>query len=318
MENYRDTEASALAILTSGNGLELLYSKAVPRWGWVAFWTAFSAAMFFIPGAATGAESYFDTEFGHFAYAICFACTALLTLVSPTGRAFVHLFQWWFPANAVGMWFGVVFEEPPTLTVNWALAGFWGPVMAGWIMCLWFRKKLFLAWFVLTCFLGFALHPALTCVRYETFRCAHFTTYTQCFDAGYENTAPFLYLVGSLGLVLFGRKLANDAWAGRAARASRELHRHALPPSLPPSLSLSLSLSLYIYIPLSLTHTRSMLADTTPTTPDTQCPAQLKSVADASNRFPPLRSMRRSLWREELSKVAASPEVIAPGERVVY
>jgi len=69
LDNYRDTEASALAIVTSGNGLELLHSKSVPRWSWAIFWTAVAAAIFFFT-RFPGLEAWFDTEFGRLECAI--------------------------------------------------------------------------------------------------------------------------------------------------------------------------------------------------------------------------------------------------------
>ena len=199
-----------MAFATSGNGLELLHSKAVPHWWWAAFWAALAVAMFYIPGV-NGVQAWLDTEFGRVIYSIICGITALLPLVSRTGRMFVQMLQWWFPAYAVVLWLGPAFDA--ATTGRWALAVVHGLGLLGAVALLMFRKQFFLSGFVIGSLLCFSLSPAVDCVDYETVRSAHFKTFNECAASGYETVAPILWLIGFFVLILIGRKFANDALA---------------------------------------------------------------------------------------------------------
>lgn len=114
-------------MVTSGNGLELVHSKVAQRGGWVAFHLALASAMLFIP-TFPGLDAWFATEFGRIYCAFDFGIIIAVTLVSRTGRMFVHLFQWWLPVHLFGLWVGIVFEG--LTTGNWAFAGAWGAVFS--------------------------------------------------------------------------------------------------------------------------------------------------------------------------------------------
>jgi hypothetical protein len=213
-----------LAMVTSGNGLELVHSKAAQRGGWVAFHLFLVAAMLFIP-TFPGLDAWFATEFGRVYCALDFGIIIAVTLVSRTGRMFVHLFQWWLPVHLFGFWVGIVFGG--LTTGNWAFAGVWGAVFSFWVMLAWFRPRFYLAGHFTSGFLAIVLYPLPSCVNYDTMRSTRFETYAECVEATYQDTSMVILslLLGSALLVVLGYKLATDALAWRAARASREHHR---------------------------------------------------------------------------------------------
>jgi len=222
LENYRDAEASAMALATSGNGMELLHSKAVPRWCWVAFWTAASVAFFFIP-ALPGLEAWFDLEYSRLTYAIAYGVAALLPLISRSGRVFVHGFQWGGPFYLFQMWVGFAFDG--VTSGHWAVAGFWGPLLFFEAFHLLFRKRLFLSVFFVCGILGLMLHPAVACFHYGSIRASHFATYAECGVTSYTALAPIYGLFCVFLLFLIGNKCANNMLTWRLARTSRERHR---------------------------------------------------------------------------------------------
>ncbi|KAJ1474238.1 hypothetical protein T484DRAFT_1833138, partial [Baffinella frigidus] len=222
LENYRDTEASALAIVASGNGLELLHSKAVPRWGWVVSWTAISLALFFWP-REPGMEASFQREFGRGYISILVGMTGLLPLVSRTGRMFVHLLQWWIPVYMCGLWFAVYGYTAAT-TGRLATAGFWAPLVPVNIVLLWFRERHFLSGFFIAACLAFAVVPVVSCVHFDTIAAAGYETYSQCAKTTYQATAVILVGAFSACLLLIGRK----------ALWQRELSKVAANPEVPP------------------------------------------------------------------------------------
>ena len=221
---YRDSEASALAIATSGNGLELLCTKAVPRWCWATFWAAGATSSFFI-STFPGIEAWMEMEIGRFAFITAMAAIALLPLVSTSGRMFVRLLQWGLPASSITVWLGFAFHG--FTTGDWTLAGFWGAFMVSWYSLLWFRTRLFLrGWFTTGC-LAFGIYPTFACINDHTHGSVQSRTLNECITANYQALAVMLGLIGAFVIILVGREIANNALAWRAARASRELHRHA-------------------------------------------------------------------------------------------
>ena len=205
-----------MALATSGHGLELLHSKTVPRWCWVAFWTAAAVAVgIFIP-AIFGLAGYSQT------YAVIFGAIALLPLVS-TGRKFVHLCQWGGPVIFLMIWFA--FARQGFVAGRWVAAGFWGPLLCFDVFLLLFRNRHFVCGVFITLLLGFVVNPPLACVYFGTLRAARFATYAACVVTKYRTFAPLYSLLGSFLLFLVGHKYANDLLTSRAARASRERHR---------------------------------------------------------------------------------------------
>ena len=222
---YRDSEASALAIATAGNGLELLCTKAVPRWCWSSFWAAAAASTFFI-GVFPGFEAWMEMEIGRFAFITAMAAIALLPLVSTSGRMFVRLLQWGLPASSITVWLGFAFHG--FTTGDWTLAGFWLALMCSWFSLLWFRTRLFIRGMFTTGSVAFGLYPAFACINDGgTLRFVRSRTLNECLTGNYQALAVTLCLIGAFALILVGREMANNALAWRAARASRELHRHA-------------------------------------------------------------------------------------------
>ena len=182
LERYRDTEASAMALATSGNGLELVHSKAVPRWCWLVFWTTAAVAVsIFLPALAGLAD------FAR-AYTILFGAAALLPLASTTGRAFVQHCQWGGPFYFFVMWFGFAFQG--FAAGRWATAGFWGPLFCFDVFLLLFRKRLFLCGVFITLLLGLAVNPPITCVYFDSLRAVQFATYSECVATKYCRRLP--------------------------------------------------------------------------------------------------------------------------------
>jgi len=210
LENYRDTEASALAIFTSGNGLELLHSKAIPHWGWVAFWIGALFPIYFIPVVLPGLEAWMDMQFGRLSFSMPFGILALLMLVSRTGRMFVHLLQRVFPLCAFAWWVG--FSVRGATTGEWSLAALWGAAFTASTLLLWFRTRLFLRGFI-TVFAACAIDPALACIHSDNRGAVHAKTYAECVVAGYQSLAVTLGLDVAVVLFLIGRQLANNAFA---------------------------------------------------------------------------------------------------------
>ena len=68
-----------------------------------------------------------------------FGVTALLPLVSRTGQMFSHLFEWWGPVFTIGLWFSMVGYDAFT-SGEWALAGFWVPIVATGVVLLRFHQ----------------------------------------------------------------------------------------------------------------------------------------------------------------------------------
>ena len=205
-----DTAASGMAIASSGNGLELLHSKAIPHWGLVALWIVFAVGILtFLK--VPGLEAWCDSGVRRGALSTFLFITALLPLASRTGRMFAHLLQCWFPVYASGMIAMFAFEW--ATTGHWALLPLWATGLGASAALLMFRKRLFLSGFAIAMSLGFALHPAVACVDYATMRPAHFATYPECAAAQYREMAPLLGLIALLFFFLIGRTLANDASA---------------------------------------------------------------------------------------------------------
>jgi len=200
-----------MALVASGNGLELLHAKAVPRWAWVVMWTALAAALMFWP-RLPGLEATFQVEFGRgYVTAMC-VVTGLLPLVSSRGRMFVRLLQWWLPFLLSAVWF-VFLGYEGVATGKWALAGLWSPILTADVTLLFFRERLFLSVFFLTAFAGLALGPTVSCFYYDRMDGANFASYGACAESSYQGFAITLWGIGSCCLFLLGRKFANDAWA---------------------------------------------------------------------------------------------------------
>jgi len=90
LESFRDDEASAMAIATSGNGLELVHTKTVARWTWAGAWTSFAMAFIF---NILGFTSWGARESWLLTHAISALAVGFLPLASRTARQFVDLFQ---------------------------------------------------------------------------------------------------------------------------------------------------------------------------------------------------------------------------------
>ena len=137
----------------------------------------------------------------------------------------MHLLQWGIPAYTFTVWMGFAFHG--VTTGDWTLAAFWAPVIFSWYFLLWFRTRLFLRGWLATCCLAFGLYPAFACINDGTLSTVHSRTLNECLMGNYSAFAVRLCLIGAFVLILVCREIANTAFAWRAARASRDLHRHA-------------------------------------------------------------------------------------------
>ncbi|KAJ1472097.1 hypothetical protein T484DRAFT_1841630, partial [Baffinella frigidus] len=208
-----DTEASALAIATSGNGLELLQSKLA------TFWIAAATVASSVSGFP-GLEAWMHMDLARLSFIMAMTTLATLPLLAPSGRTFVLLLQWGVPACTTVVWLGFAFHG--FTTGDFSLAGFWAAFMAVWFSLVWFRTRLFLRGFFITGCLSFFTCPTFACINYQKLRAVPYATYDQCIQAEYRALAAILGLTAVFVLILVGREFANNALTWRAARASRE------------------------------------------------------------------------------------------------
>ena len=176
-----------------------------------------------------------ELEIGRLAFITAMATLALFPLVSTTGGMFVRVLQWGLPASSITVWLGFAFHG--VTTGDWTLAGFWGAFMVSWYSLLWFRTRLFLrGWFTTGC-LAFGVYPTFACINDGTHSPSHSRTLNECITENYQALAAMLVLIGAFVIILVGREIANNALTWRAARESREHHRHATPNPQPSTLN---------------------------------------------------------------------------------
>jgi len=107
---------------------------------------------------------------------------------------FVRLFQWYFSAYAVACSAPFLFEG--ATAGNWTLAPLWAAIFLFHGFLIWFRKRYFLVLYSSTAFMGFAVHPALACVHYDSME-ARFATYGECVGSAYNALSIMLWVVGA-------------------------------------------------------------------------------------------------------------------------
>ena len=229
-----------MAILAAGNCLDLMHTKAAPRWIWIAFNTGVAVFMASILAAANSAWDL--TDIARLASCVSFAMGAVIPLACSTARAFADAMVPWFACAAL------------SLLLLAAADGRYGDLatralfFSAQIVALRFRPKYSLVVFVVTLLLllpmGAITECAFTHVREKR-------TFARCIVQQLQFDQALFFVWGSLVVFFVGRKYANDFSARRAARESREQHRYAtvslarsLKRVLVPSFSLSLSLAL--------------------------------------------------------------------------
>ena len=214
---------------TSGNGVELLHTKAVPKWGWVVAWAVGAAFL----GLAIDQSSGIELLFLWFMLGVA-VVGAFLPLVCKNGRIFAEALQCWFLLLLLSTWGYIVFLANATGDyVNL----FWTPFFITIFCVLRFRPKWFLLGFFGIGFLSWVLIPPVKCIifAFTPPESEEARPFGECLEKECEKAAPMLSFLGCFVVVLLGRKFSNDVWSYRAAKTSRDRHRCA-------SLTLSLSL----------------------------------------------------------------------------
>ena len=211
-----------------------MHSKAGPRCLHVVAWATFGV----VSGWYAVSNRSGIALLLYLSLAVLLVVGASLPLVCGTARLFVHTMRWWFPLlcldtvvlllflGAASGTFSSLFSVLPLALVSPFLIRF---------RPRWF----FVALFLLGTF-PFGLQVPLACIAYGTPESGQARTFGECVERRYQKSAGFMYMVGCALLLLICRKIANVALTWCAARASRELHRHAFPsPPHAPPLSLS-------------------------------------------------------------------------------
>jgi len=207
-----------MAGATSGNALELLHTKAAPRWGWVTLCIV-GASVF---GAGSGNVSGIHAVLA-VALAVLFFVGASLPLLSETPRSFVHAFRWWWFLFFLGVSIQIFCNSADS--GNFLSLFVWPPLFIVSFLQLRFRPQRFLVVFFGVGFLGFVIQKLFECIS-DTER-----TFGECVEKWSQLQTSWadadLYVFAGVVLVLLGRKFVNDFLARRAAKASRDRHRHA-------------------------------------------------------------------------------------------
>jgi len=219
LDRYRDTEASLFSIFTSGNGVELIHTKFLGNVVWAMLWAAVSESIFEIAMFRTGVWGAPEIlEFLHF---MIVAGGMVLPLCCRTARMFVVAYLIWFPAyyismllflGAIGSFLAVVIRMPLFLFGCFLLK---------------YRQRYFLRGACTTFFLGYLVDILADCAQDYTFhQWAPSNTYDECVVFGMQLHQRYFYAMGGLLFYLTVTKIVNDVSTYRAARESREQHRH--------------------------------------------------------------------------------------------
>lgn len=226
LERFRDTEANTMHVVVSGNGVELIHTKWVPRCFWITAWTAFSLAFL---TAVTAWEVTDSTRLlmtiALVIQTVCALAAGVLPLACSTARVFGDSLQRYMPFY--------FFQMLVSSAVNWAATGngftfcYWLPFIIGIIGLLTFRRGLFLVGFLNLIFVGYSARAPFKCLAYRAYQTAdlEYLTYSECVVDQYGKYVLTIASLGSSLLFMLVREVVNYAWAFRAARSSREHHR---------------------------------------------------------------------------------------------
>ena len=207
---------------TSGNGLELLHTKTVPKCCWVVTWAALVALHVGMVLGAYGSGSGIQAGGLSFAGGVC-AVVAVLPLTQPTARSFVDALTWWLPLLLLAYWGFMLYAALQAGSMIFLV--YWTPLFTTSIFLLQFRRRWFIVgFFGLGCLFWAFMSPVL-CLAHASIESMKSSTYGECVEAQYQDTAATLIIQGFFVGILLGRKFANDAWSYRAAKASRDRHR---------------------------------------------------------------------------------------------
>jgi len=191
--------------------------QAVPRWGWVVLCIVGASVFVAGSGDVTGIHAVLAV-----ALAVLFFVGASLPLLATTPRSFVEAFRWWWFLFFLGVSIQILCNSVDSGIFTGLFV--WPPLFIVSFLQLRFRPQRFLVVFFGVGFLGFVLQKLLTCISDTE------TTFGECvekwspLETAWEDAD--LYVFVGVVLVLMGRKFANDFLARRAAKASRDRHRH--------------------------------------------------------------------------------------------
>ncbi|KAJ1479772.1 hypothetical protein T484DRAFT_1812977 [Baffinella frigidus] len=199
-----------MAIATSGNGLELLHTKPVPRLGFAVAMTVIGASVYL--DCFVGLEGLSRTPGGRIVKASLAAVNVgmgLLPLVCESARVFSDAMLWVFPF--------LLLSWQAAFVVEWALTGsgllvwFWGPGFLVCIFLLAFRRRFFLVGFPLVLFVSMVGEVPLLCAMDPTPSQFFFEydTYGECVLRGYHQVAVMFGSIGCFFLLLAVQQIAN-------------------------------------------------------------------------------------------------------------
>ena len=224
-----------MAIMTSGNGLELVHTKPVPRAGFAAAWVVFAIALY--TNCTIGLEAFGRNPSVKIPMTLVTAGLGLFLLVCGSARTYAVVMQWCYPGWI--LCFEAIYLFEWAVTGNACMLWLWSPIHLASVFLLTFRRRYFLVGFSVGAFLGFAGEVPVLCAmdsKDSTQFLFAYDTYAECVLFGYFQLWLVLGSVGGFVLFLVVQKIANYFRALRAATASRDAHRH-LPLSLSPSFS---------------------------------------------------------------------------------
>eukprot|EP00290_Baffinella_frigidus_P025997 CAMPEP_0180234248 /NCGR_PEP_ID=MMETSP0987-20121128/28549_1 /TAXON_ID=697907 /ORGANISM="non described non described, Strain CCMP2293" /LENGTH=200 /DNA_ID=CAMNT_0022200203 /DNA_START=164 /DNA_END=766 /DNA_ORIENTATION=+ len=191
--------ASGMALLLSGNCLDLLHTKALPRCAWIVFLTAVAVFHGGILAASNGAWGAVDIA--RLAAVVSFAIGAALLLVCRTARSYADAVVPWFACAAL------------SLLLTAGMGGWYGevaaraPLFVALLVTMQFRRKYTVVVFVVIILLIFPLGALADCA-FENIRGK--TTYGGCVVLRLQSYRTLFFVSGFLAVFFVGRKYAND------------------------------------------------------------------------------------------------------------
>jgi len=190
-----------MAIATSGNGLELIHAKLVPRVGYALTWAVIAACLYF--NFVLGVEEVGRTPGVKIPVVLVWAGMAVLPLVCETPRVFADAMQLCYPVFVLSWRAALIFEW--AATGNAFMFWFWAPIDVFSIFLLMFRRRYFLLGFVLLYFVGLVADAPILCAM-DSKDSSQFLfaygTYAQCVFRGYYQQAVLIGAVGCFLLFL--------------------------------------------------------------------------------------------------------------------
>jgi len=221
LECFRDEEASSLAIGTSGNGLELVHTKGVPRLTWFLAWMAFCVAYVY---AIVGFEVWGARQSWLLTHAVCTIVVAVLPLVCRTARMFLDNLQWILPIYFMQGSAELAYEWLTTTTDSGFAFFWWSSLYTIITILLKFRRRYFILQFLGIVLIGYVARLPLKCLFHDSLIC-RYSTYNACLVGEFMKIAVLVVMIFCIVLLMTGRMVASFVWQRRVAISSRDHHR---------------------------------------------------------------------------------------------